>query len=209
MILALRHRMRDLDDAQRASRWEAESLKPKLASLLGETVLIIGYGEIGKEVARRLLAFGAEVTAVARSPRLSEGVRIYASEDLPALVASAGIVVLARPAADDGSAIVDAAFLRAMRRDAVLINVGRGNLVDEQALIEALRAGEIGSAALDVFTTEPLPAESPLWRTPGLIVSPHIAGFGDRNAVRRMASLVASNAVSIARGEAPLGLVDA
>jgi phosphoglycerate dehydrogenase-like enzyme len=144
----------------------------------GARALIIGTGPIGRAIGRRLTAMGMTVGAIGRTGRPAEAdlgeVRPHA--ELHEALAEADYVILAAPLTDTTRGMIDAAALARMRPTARLINVGRGGLVVEQDLIEALRADRIAGAALDVFATEPLTESSPLWEMPGMIVSPHMSG---------------------------------
>ncbi|GAA4935590.1 D-2-hydroxyacid dehydrogenase [Streptomonospora halophila] len=150
----------------------------------GKHALVIGTGPIGRAIARRLRAVGMTVEGAGRAARPEDpdfGTVVEASQDTAApglaeALPRADYVVLAAPLTDATRDLADAAFLARMRPGARLINVGRGPLVDEDALVRALHAGSIAGAALDVARTEPLPADSPLWDAPGALVSPHMSG---------------------------------
>lgn len=143
----------------------------RAASLADRTVLIVGYGSVGAAVERRLHGFEVDVRRVARTPR--DGV--HGMGDLPDLLPAADVVILIVPITDETRGMVDADFLARMKRGALLVNVARGPVVDTEALVAALRAGQV-SAALDVTDPEPLPAGHPLWSAPNLLVSPHVGG---------------------------------
>ena len=143
--------------------------------LRGKTLLVLGLGGVGLEVARLAKALGMEVLAVRRHPSgdLREVDEVHATDDLPALAARADHLVVTLPLTESTRHLVDGEVLDALPADAVLVNVGRGAVVDEEALIERLSGGSLAGAALDVFEREPLPAESPLWSLPNVILSPH------------------------------------
>jgi phosphoglycerate dehydrogenase-like enzyme len=147
--------------------------------LAGSTVVVLGAGGIGRAITRLLNRAGAHAQCVARTsrddPDASVG-RVAAIADLPALLPAADFVVLALPLTTATEHIIGTPELALMRADTWLVNLGRGRLVDECALGAAAAAGSIGGAALDVFETEPLPAQSPLWTLPNVIVSPHMSG---------------------------------
>jgi phosphoglycerate dehydrogenase-like enzyme len=147
--------------------------------LEGRTVGIVGYGDIGRAVASRLRPLGVEILALRRRPELSArdplAKEVLPPERLRELVARADDVVVAMPLTPDTRGLVGREAIAAMKRTAVLVNVGRGPVVDEGALVFALEQGRIRGAALDVFETEPLPAVSPLWRLPNVLLSPHCA----------------------------------
>jgi phosphoglycerate dehydrogenase-like enzyme len=149
--------------------------------LRGTTALVVGAGSIGSEIGRSLASVGLRVRGLARTPRSAappfEAIR--GPEDLLAELAMADHVVNVLPITDSTRGMFDAAAFAAMGPEAVFVNIGRGATVDESALIDALVARRIAGAALDVFEIEPLPAESPLWRMPNVLVSPHRAGDHD------------------------------
>jgi phosphoglycerate dehydrogenase-like enzyme len=160
---------------------------------LGDAVLgIVGLGSIGGEVARRGLAFGMRVLAVDPLPREALGVEaVWPVERLPDLLAASDFVVIAAPHTPETVKMFRRPQFRQMKRDAYLINVGRGVLVDLADLAAALEAGDIAGAGLDVFETEPLPADHPLWRMTGkVILTPHVAGYSPHIAERHLALLL-------------------
>jgi phosphoglycerate dehydrogenase-like enzyme len=164
-----------LEDARlRPGEWPAD----EITLLRGSTALVVGAGSIGTEVGRLLRAAGLHVRGVARTPRTPDETfeEIVGPDELLRELARADHVVNVLPITDPTRGFFDAAAFAAMRTHAVFVNVGRGATVDEPALVEALERGGIAGAALDVFAEEPLPAGSPLWRMPNVLVSPHRAG---------------------------------
>jgi phosphoglycerate dehydrogenase-like enzyme len=150
-----------------------------LRELGGSAVAILGLGPIGRAVARAVAAFGARVRGVRRRPELGAPApleQVVGPDGLRALLGWADFVVVAVPETPATDGLIGASELAAMRSTAYLVNVARGAVIDEEALIAALERGAIAGAALDVFTREPLPALSPLWRLPNVIVTPHVAG---------------------------------
>ncbi|WP_243708265.1 D-2-hydroxyacid dehydrogenase [Actinomadura sp. GC306] len=146
--------------------------------ITGARALVVGTGPIGRAIGRRLSAAGLAVSGAGRTPRDADpdlGV-VHPVERLDEALAEADYVVLAAPLTPQTRHMIDAAALRRMRPNARLVNVGRGALVHEPDLVEALRAGRIAGAALDVFEDEPLPESSPLWDMPNVLVSPHMSG---------------------------------
>lgn len=154
----------------------------------GSTVGVIGLGDIGTEVAKRSKAFGARVVAVKRTPsdRPDYVDELYAEEGIDRLIEQSDYVVLALPSTGKTRGIMTAERISKMKSDAFMVNVGRGSLIDQEALITALKENRIGGAGLDVTSPEPLPAESPLWTLPNVIITPHVSGNSPGNAERRL-----------------------
>ncbi len=171
--LAIAQELPRLEVERREGAW-----RPFHARLLSElTVAVVGTGEIGAAVARRLVANGVDVVGVNRTGRAVEGLaRVEPVARLREVVADVDALVLVVPRTATSERLVDAALLAALPPRAWLVNVARGAVVDEAALIEALRAGRLAGAALDVFEVEPLPVDSPLRTLPNVMVSPHVAG---------------------------------
>lgn len=172
------------------------------------TLGVVGFGQIGREVAKRGLAFGMRVVAV--DPVLAPppaGVELGGLDRLNDLLAVSDFVVIAAPHTPKTVKMFRREQFRRMRPSAYLINIGRGVIVDLAELVEALRAGEIAGAALDVFETEPLPADHPLWEMENVLLTPHVAAASVRIAERHLATLV-ENLGRFARGESLLNVVD-
>jgi phosphoglycerate dehydrogenase-like enzyme len=163
-----------LAGAKATRRWQRYAGR----QVAGSRVLLVGLGGAGRAVARLLAAAGMEVYGAGRSGHRYDvpGVTSYiASDQLHQVLPDVDALVLACPLTEQTRGLIGAAELALMRQDSVLVNISRGPVVDEEALVSALRAGHLGGACLDVFATEPLPAESPLWDMPNVIVSPHSA----------------------------------
>lgn len=144
--------------------------------LAGQTALVVGAGEIGRAIARSIGGLGVKVTGVATSEREDRELGpVRSVEELDSLLPGADFVILVVPLTDLTRGMIGSEQLARMKTTARLVNVGRGQLVDEDALIAALRSGSIAGAALDVFQTEPLPQDSPLWTMPNVMVSPHMS----------------------------------
>ncbi|HET8922851.1 MAG TPA: D-2-hydroxyacid dehydrogenase [Candidatus Acidoferrum sp.] len=184
LLVALARNFPDSVRMQDAKRWSQQELwdKPQhLTELNGQVLLIVGYGSIGHEVAKRAKAFEMRVWGVTRS---GEGERACAEKIFPAArlheaLLEADYVLIAAPETPQTKHLIGAAEIERMKRGAKLINVGRGSLLDEAALIRALETGALSGAALDVAETEPLPEESPLWAAPNLMITPHTSGVSD------------------------------
>ncbi|MCA1831673.1 MAG: D-isomer specific 2-hydroxyacid dehydrogenase family protein [Actinomycetota bacterium] len=174
----------------------------------GTTALLIGTGGIGTALLKMLRPLGVRILAVNRSGAPLEGAeRTETSEAIPSLVGEADWIVLSAALTPSTAGLIGAATLAKMRRDAWLINVGRGGLVDTVALVDALRAGGVGGAALDVTDPEPLPDDHPLWDFPNVIITSHTANTFEM-AVPELSALVTRNVGHFARGEQLEGLVD-
>jgi phosphoglycerate dehydrogenase-like enzyme len=178
---------------------------------LGDATLgIVGLGAIGGEIARRALAFGMRVVAVdpARTDTPEGVAELWPVERLPDLLAQSDYVVIAAPHTPQTVKMFRRSQFQQMKRDAVLINIGRGAIVDLTDLTAALEAHEIAGAALDVFETEPLPADHALWKMPGrVILTPHVAGYSPRIAERHLAVLL-DNVGCFVRGESLRNVAD-
>jgi len=145
---------------------------------------IIGLGSIGCEVALLAAAIGMEVVGLRRRPTGDEPCETWPSDRLSELLARSEVVVMCAPLSDETRGMLGAAELASMPRGSYLINVGRGETVDEPALIDAIRSGHLAGAALDVFAVEPLPTDSPLWDLEQVIITPHCSGTTHRSARR-------------------------
>jgi len=166
--------------------------------------LILGFGPIGQEVAKRVKAFGAKTTVVRRSPKTSETVdRAGTSADLQTFLPDADIILLACALNDTTRGMVDEAFFRAVKPGAILVNIARGGLIDDAAMIAALDDGRLETAVLDVFHTEPLPTDDALWSHPKVRLTPHTS-FGGDGVQDRWDELFLDNIQRFAKGE-PLG----
>lgn len=196
MLALARHFPRMLKNQEQA-RWE-----PWPQPLLeGKHVAIVGVGAIAQAVATRCKAFGMRVTGVASSLREVAGFdAIRTRGELRAVLATADFVVVLVPLDARSRGMFDAAMLAAMPPHAVFVNLSRGGVVDEQALLAALREGRLAGAGVDVFAKEPLPADDPLWSAPNLIVTPHIGGQSETYREQALGPLLA-NARAVARGE--------
>lgn len=199
LAMVLRHYQHpdEWDAARRERAWVHHDFR----EVLGTTWLVVGLGAIGSEVATRVRAFGGRVVGVRRTPRGDEPVDAVVTPDaLLDVVGDADVVVLSRPASPGAPPVVDGAFLARMRAGSMLVNVARGSLVDDAALLAALDRGVPEHAILDVFPVEPLPGDSPYWTHPRVTVTPHSAN-GGVGRYRRAAELFASNLDRFVRGE--------
>ncbi len=166
-------------------------------TLADERCCIVGLGTLGRGIVERASALGLDVVGVRRTGEPLDGVQtVYPPDDLHTAIRDSKFVVLAVPLVDETRHLISTEELAAMRDDAILINVARGPVVDQEALVDAFEAGELGGAALDVFEAEPLPEESPLWEFEEVLVTPHCAGF-TKDYYRNVADLVRKNLARI------------
>ncbi len=195
LLLALARNFPDSVRGQDRARWAQQEIwdQPQhLTELNGKVLLIVGYGSIGREVGKRAKAFDMRVWGVTRSGMGEQAYveNIFAVSQLAEALPDADYVMICAPETAETKDLIGAAEIAKMKRGARLINVARGSLLDETALVQALESGALGGAALDVAQTEPLPAESPLWKAPNLFITPHTSGVSDRLWDRQTAILI-------------------
>jgi phosphoglycerate dehydrogenase-like enzyme len=198
--------------AQSAGRWDQDAFSTTaspITELSGGTLGIIGYGGVGRAVAEKARAFGMHVLATRRSARPSDdGTEIVNGRaGLERLLRESDVVVITVPATAQTQRLIGAAELRWLKPGAVLINVARGSIIDEAALIEVLRAGKIRGAGLDVFEREPLAADSELWRLPNVLILPHVSATTPRF-WERQAAFIIDNFHRYLRGQPLRNVVD-
>lgn len=213
MLLAWLRHWPQIVEAQRTSTWPPRPEWRQLSGreLYGNTLLVIGLGAIGRYVARLGRGFGMHVIATRRTAH-SGATDPDANELLPMsrlhdALSRADFVVVSVPATPETHHLIGAAELRAMQPSAFLVNIARGTIIDEPALIEALRAGQLGGAGLDVVEHEPLAPDSPLWTMPNVIISPHISGSTDQYS-RRFTDLFLDNLARYRTGQPMRNVVD-
>jgi len=175
-MLAANRGLSELVLAQSRQAWIKPNSEPR--ELAGCQALVIGYGHLGRAIAAKARALGVEVVGVRRTQSSEPGV--VAGDEWRGSLATADFVVLCVPLTDQTRHLIAATELAAMKPGAWLINVGRGGLVDEDALVESLHAGAIGGAAIDVVEHEPLPPDHPLWSAPRLLITPHVSWVSNR-----------------------------
>jgi len=224
MLLAFGHRLPRMLEYQSRAEWPEPRWHLFVPDeLRGATLGLVGYGSIGREVARLAKAFGMRVLATKRNVQSTsdEGWQIanagdatgsrvdrfYAHTDVRSLLPECDYVALIVPLTPETRHLIGAREFSLMKKNAVLINVARGGVVDEPALIEALQTSVIAGAALDVFAQEPLPTDSSLWRLPNVILSPHVGGFTLEYDARAM-QLFAENLRRYVNGEPLLNVVE-
>jgi len=195
---------------QQAARWTRELPPPqRMLALEGKTVLVVGLGGIGVEVAKRASALGMRVTAIRASGREGPPFVSYVGlpDELGKLAAEADFVVNTAPLTPATTGMFDAKFFAAVKPGAYFVNVGRGQSVVQADLVAALKGGRLGGAGLDVTDPEPLPADSPLWKMPNVIITPHVSAQSDVDDDARFA-IVAENLRRYVAGEKMLSVVD-
>ncbi len=183
MMLMFARRMHEYQTAQADARWDRD-VAGRIGELYEKTLGIVGLGHIGREIARKAKAFGMRVAATRHhvdkkvaAPDVDE---LFKPAQLGQLLQRSDYVVLAVPLTPQTAGLIGAEELEAMKPSAVIINIARGAVVDEGALVDALHQEKIAGAGLDTFATEPLPEDSPLWRMPNVIITPHTAGATPR-----------------------------
>lgn len=205
-VLALARRIHDHVAHQTDREWSRPAWDDGW-TVAGERACVVGLGGLGRGIVDRLTGLGLRVDGVRRTPVPEPGVkRVYTVERLHEAVADARFVVLAVPLTDATEGLVDADVLAAMAEDSYLINVARGGVVNQPALVDALESGAIAGAALDVFETEPLPESSPLWDFEDVIVSPHCAAY-TRDYYRHVATILEESLRRVSGGEDPVNRV--
>ena len=175
VLLMLLRRMPEYQADLRERRW---SFYSPIRSITGSRIVMLGTGDIGANTARRLKALGASVTGVCRSGRSGEAAfdRVVPIGALDSVLPEADALIMALPATGETAGILSRERIALLPERAFVVNVGRGSAVDQTALAEALRAGRIAGASLDVMTPEPLPEDDPLWDCPNLLLTPHVSG---------------------------------
>ncbi len=224
MFLTFGHKLPLMMRLQAKAEWPEQKAALTPVELRGATLGVVGYGSVGREIARLGVAFGMKVLATKRNVRRPVDERGYAEADtgdpeaalvdrlyppqaLRSMVRECDFVAVTVPLTDRTRHMIDADVLAAMKPTAVLVNVSRGEVIDEAALIQALQEGRLGGAGLDVFQQEPLPSDSPLWKLPNVITSPHIAGMSTLYRARAI-RLFAENLRRYLAGEPLFNLVD-
>ncbi len=193
LLLALERKLPEAVRNAGRHRWD-QAHATSIGTLHDATVVVVGFGNIGHEVAKRLRGFGARVVAVTRSGRpdpLAD--EVFPADRMLDAFARADAVVVAVPLNAQTRHLIDARALAALQPHALLVNIARGGIVDQAALTAALAEGKLGGAGLDVTDPEPLPPDDPLWALPNALITPHVAGYGGDVAPRRILALVERN----------------
>lgn len=198
-----------LRERKASKTWSEE----ETGTLEGKTLCIIGTGSIGKAISERAKPFGMNVIGVKRTVREDDAANeytdeLYAVEDLHEALGKSGYVAVTLPHTADTENLIDAAAMDAMRRGVYFANVGRGAVVDENALVERLESGHISGAALDVFAQEPLPEASPLWELENVVISPHSTDNVPRLMEKKLVELFCANLRRYLAGERLVNVLD-
>jgi phosphoglycerate dehydrogenase-like enzyme len=177
-LLTLVRRFPELRRAQTAHRWIRQDINRAMGSLEDATVCVVGLGSVGCDLARKLKAFDARVLGVTRGRSDAPVDRVFVRSELHAALAQSDAVVITTNADRSSHHLIGADELAAMKPGAYIVNIARGSIIDEPALIAALQAGRVAGAGLDVMATEPLPGDHSLWDMPNVLITPHVAGGG-------------------------------
>lgn len=205
LLLAFTRGIRQFVVEQQRHHWSNREWRSSMVELTGSTLGIVGFGAVGRAIARRAQAFDMRILAVdvacADRPEYVE--RLDDLSGLAALLGESDYVVVTVPYTAGNHGLIGAEELDLMKPEAILVGISRGGIIDEDALTDALRGGRLAGAGLDVVANEPLPSDSPLWDVPNLLITPHIAG-GTQFECANILEIFAENLARYARGEFPL-----
>lgn len=209
MLLAFTRGLHRFEQDKAARRWSRDAAIPDVLEIAGWTIGIVGYGQIGQQVARRAIGFEMNVLAadVNAMPDAPHGVEVWGLDRLPELFEQADVVVIAAPFTPETHHMIGADLFNRMKPTAYFLVESRGGIVNEPALVDVLKKGKIAGAGMDVFETEPLPADSELWDVPNLIMTPHLAGASTQKD-RRCVEILHENILRLQRGDSLVNLVD-
>lgn len=208
MLLMLMKRLHQYHRNQMESLWRDEG---RVTSIYGSTTLILGFGDIGQEFGKRMHSLGSRVIGIRRNksekPDFADGV--YTMEELKQVLPQADIIAMSLPNTPQTRHIINRETLALVKPGSILLNVGRGSSIDQEALYEALETGALGGAAVDVTDPEPLPKDSPLWKAPNMIITPHISGqYHLQETFQRIVRIAGSNLNHFIKGEPMINSVD-
>ena len=194
---------RQLDKAARGQTRQVwgKPYAQQATTLSGATLVVVGFGSIGRRVARLASGYDMTVIGVSRSGRPVDGYEVHPASDLHEVLPRADAVICALPYAEETRHMLDAQAFARFKPGAYFVNVGRGGVVDQAALIAALQSGALAGAGLDVTDPEPLPEGDPLWTAPNVLITPHYAAAGDREAAARIAEGLVENIRRFRAGE--------
>ncbi len=209
MLLTLTRSLRHHEEHQRQGRWVRGDITPEPIALRGRTMFVVGLGGIGSEIAKRAKGFDMRVIASRRSLALKpDYVDVQGTpEQLHEMLGQADVVAICLPLTEETRGLFDEEAFAAMKTGAYVINIARGAIMDQEALLGALRSGHVGGACLDVTDPEPLPGDHPLWSEPNVVITPHVASIASLTTARRWA-LTKENVRRFGAGEPLLNTVD-
>jgi phosphoglycerate dehydrogenase-like enzyme len=195
LMLGVMRGFRQYEPLRAERKWSRGIMTSHMIETEGSRMIILGMGRIGQEIARKAKAFDMEVICVTRAaaPAVPEIDRVVARENFVQVLPSADVVMVALPLDRSTRGFLSAERIALMKETAILVNISRGKVVDEAALARALAEGRIKGAGLDALAEEPLPAGSPLWDLPNVLITPHVGGQGGRELWRRMSDLIREN----------------
>lgn len=208
MLLMMMRMAPQYIEGQKTARWKNLGA---VRSIFGSRILVVGTGNLGGEFAKRVKAFGAHVVGVRKNGnKPEEGFdEMYNIADIDAQLSLADVVALNLPGTNDTTGIMTKERINSLKSDAILMNVGRGTAIDQDALNEALREHKIAGALLDVTNPEPLPAEHPLWTAPNILITPHVSGnYSLQHTCDVLLNIFETNLLKFAKGEPLDNVVD-
>jgi D-2-hydroxyacid dehydrogenase (NADP+) len=205
MILAFTREIKTFVLRQQEHKWAAQESRPKMIELTGSTMGIIGFGTVGQATAQRAVAFGMRVVAVDVLPlaKPDNVEALWGLDRLHELLNISDYVVVTVPYTRETDGMIGVAEIAQMKPGALLVGISRGRIIDEGALIAALKSGHLSAAALDVFAQEPLPPDSELWDMPNVLITPHAAG-GTQFEAQYVLDIFCENLDRFLRGDLPL-----
>ena len=203
LMLGVMRGFRRFERLRAQRKWSREAMSSHMIETEGARMIILGMGRIGQDIARKAKAFDMEVICVTRAPApaVPEIDRVVPREKVGEVLPTADVVMVAMPLDSSTKGFLSAEKIALMQETAILVNISRGKVVDEAALARALAEGRIKGAGLDAFADEPLPAASPLWDLPNVLMTPHVGGQGGRELWRRMSELIRENTRRYLSGE--------
>ena len=203
MLLTLSRGMNVSIQTIQTDQWSREEIIPRLHRIKDLNVLVVGYGRIGSKIGASVKNLGAHVTGVASTERSVDGISVYKMADLDTLIPHADVIFLSVPLQPQTHHLISKVQFALMRKSAFLINVSRGGVLDEEALYQTLVNGKLRGAGLDVFENEPLPLKHPLRSLDNVLLTPHVAGFGEKDIQQAVAQNVRDNLLDILAGRPP------
>ena len=207
MIVALAHRLPETLADQQKRIWDTKKYLRTIKELSGSTLGILAFGDIGRETAKRAVGFDMSVCTVDLAPRPADGVTVWGLDRLDDMLALSDWLVVTAPRTEQTLGMIGTRELQVLKEGAGVIVVSRGGIVGEEALVEGLKSGRVGGAALDATVEEPPPDDSPMWDAPNLILTPHVSAESDE-LCRRRGSLFKENLRRYLAGEPLEGVAD-